>query len=162
MATLLTIIDTLAAAFVFGATVWFFFIQAPVLLSKIGRERFVPIQMNATKVLFKALVVTTAVMVAANLAGGNGPLSMAGGSALLALLGALINERFLVPKALKAGGRGYKAIKGKDVEADTAGFALDGVSADTATMHRLVVVFVVVMLAGVVPHLLMLTGVIAG
>ena len=166
MQQLSSIVGLLAAAFVFGTTVWFFFIQAPFLLARLGRERFVPIQMMATRVLGKTLVVGTllmlgaALLAAATLAGGPplSPFSPLVLSAAVALLGALVNDRVLIPRALKAGGRGHVEIRGHDKDASTAGFAADGVGAATATLHRLVVLFVVVMLAGVVPHLLILTS----
>lgn len=155
------IVDVLSMAFVFGATAWFFFLQAPLLLNKLGRERFVPIQMMATRLLAKALLVGTALMVAGALGGGaevTSPLVMTAGAALL---GALVNERVIIPKALRAGGRGHREIRGKDEMASTTGFAADGVGEATSVLHRLVVLFVVIMLAGVVSHALLLTGVIA-
>ncbi len=163
MQQLSSIVGLLAAAFVFGATVWFFFIQAPALLARLGRERFVPIQMMATRVLGKTLVVGTLLMLGAALlaaftAPSGSPLSPLVLSAGVALLGALVNERLLIPRALKAGGRGHLEIRGHDKDASTAGFAADGVGSATATLHRLVVLFVVVMLAGVVPYLLILAA----
>jgi len=47
--------DLLASSFVIGATIWFFFIQSPVLMKELARERFVPIQMRLTIVLFRTL-----------------------------------------------------------------------------------------------------------
>lgn len=165
MEPLLSVVGLLSAAFVFGTTGWFFFVQAPVLLRRLGRERFVPIQMMATKTLGKVLVAATALMLgtAAARAGADG--GFAGSalvwSAALALFGALVNERLLIPRALKAGGRGHVEVRGKDQEASTVGFAADGVGDATAVLHRLVVVFVVVMLSGVVWHLLLLAGLVA-
>ncbi len=162
MNTFLTVAGLLSAAFVFGTTAWFFFVQAPVLLARLGRERFVPIQMMATKTLGKVLVAATALTLAAAAAGAGA--GFAGSplvwSAALALFGALVNERVVITRALKAGGRGRVEVRGKDAEASTVGFAADGVGDATATMHRLVVLFVVVMLGGVVWHLLLLAKVV--
>ena len=51
------ILDVFASSFAFGATVWFFFVQSPVLLKRLGRETFVPIQMGLTVTLFQVLTV---------------------------------------------------------------------------------------------------------
>ncbi len=59
-------IDFFALAFVFGATAWFFFVQSPVLLKKLGREQFVPIQMRLTVVLFRTLIVFLFIMFGAS------------------------------------------------------------------------------------------------
>lgn len=40
------LIDLLALAFVVGSTSWFFFVQSPGLLARMGREAFVPLQMR--------------------------------------------------------------------------------------------------------------------
>ncbi|MFT5432940.1 MAG: hypothetical protein ACI9OJ_003644 [Myxococcota bacterium] len=152
-------LDFLATAFVFGTTVWFFFIQAPVLLNKFGREKFVPIQMMLTRVLAPTLLVGTLVMLGAAVA-SSADFSAPVITAAIAVLGAFVNAQFLIPRALRAGGRGHREIRGKDADASTVGFAADGVGEVTATLHRLVVLCVVVMLAGVVPHALLLAGVL--
>ncbi len=67
------VIDLFAVAFVFGATIWFFFVQSPVLLKKMGREQFVPIQMRLTVVLFKSLTISLFIMTGAS--AGHSPLN---------------------------------------------------------------------------------------
>ena len=148
-------IDLFASATVIGATVWFFFVQSPVLLRRTGRESFVPLQMRLTVVLFKtlqALLLAAAVAAAVHSPLGSWVVVTAG----IGLLGGLINQHFIVPRALKAGGRSRKDIKGKDHEGSTAGFASRGAGERTKLFHRLVVVFVVVMLAGTGTHLVTL------
>ena len=144
-------IDLFALAFVFGATGWFFFVQSPVLLKTLGREQFVPIQMRLTVVLFKALNVSLFVMLVASV--GHSPLgsssTIAAGTALIA---GLINKFYVLPKALKAGGKSRMDIRGKDNEGSTGNFASEGVGNRTKLLHRLVVLFVVIMLCGVVVH----------
>lgn len=144
-------IDLFALAFVFGATTWFFFVQSPVLLKRLGREKFVPIQMQLTVVLFRALSVLLLIMFVA--AAGHSPFGSATALAAgIALVAGLINQFVVVPRALKAGGQGRREIKGKDSEGSTASFASEGAGARTQWLHRLVVVFVVIMLGGVVVH----------
>ncbi len=144
-------IDLFALAFVFGATAWFFFVQSPVLLKTLGRERFVPIQMRLTVVLFKALMIAVLVMVGASL--GHSPLgsatTIAAGTALAAVL---INRFGVLPRALRAGGQSRTDIKGQDSEGSAANFASKGVGNRTKLLHRLVVLFVVIMLGGTVVH----------
>lgn len=160
MQSIAVAIDLFAMAFVFGATAWFFFVQAPVLMHKLGREKFVPIQMMLTKALGRVLLGGTALMLAMAFI-NSGPTSGAVITAAIALFGALVNQSVLIPRALRAGGKGHRTIRGKDNEASTAGFASEGVGDATATLHRLVVLFVVVMLGGLVSHGLLLVGAVA-
>jgi hypothetical protein len=144
-------IDLFALAFVFGATTWFFFVQSPVLLKKLGREQFVPIQMRLTVVLFRALNILLLVMLGA--AAGHSSFGSATTLAAgIALVAGLVNQFVVLPRALKAGGQSRMDIKGKDSEGSTASFASKGVGDRTQWLHRLVVLFVVIMLVGVVVH----------
>ena len=145
------IIDFFALAFVFGATAWFFFVQSPMLLKKLGREQFVPIQMRLTVVLFRTLIVILFIMLGASSA--HSPLdSSTTLAAGIALAAGLINHFLVIPNALRAGGQSRTDIKGKDSEGSIAGFASEGVGNKTQWLHRLVVLFVVIMLGGVVMH----------
>lgn len=138
-------------ASVFGATTWFFFVQSPVLLKSMGRDQFVPIQMRLTVVLFKVLTALLVIMLGASLVHDpvfSGPTI----SAVIALAGCLLNQFFVIPKALKAGGRGRNEVQGRDSEASTTTLASHGVGDQTQLLHRLVVLFVVIMLAATVVH----------
>lgn len=144
-------IDLFSMALVFGATVWFFFVQAPVLLKKVGREQFVPIQMRLTVVLFRLLSVTLLIMFGA--ATGHSPISSITTSAAgIALASGLINQFVILPRALKAGGQSYNEIKGKDSEGSIVGFASKGAGDKTQVLHRLIVVFVAIMLGAIIAH----------
>lgn len=144
-------IDLFSMAFVFGATAWFFFVQAPALLKQLGREQFLPIQMRLVVILSRALTVSLLVMLGAAI--GHSPLgSTTTLAAGIALVAGLINQFVVLPRALKAGGQSRKDIKGKDSEGSTASFASEGVSDRTKRLHRLVVLFVVIMLGGAVVH----------
>ena len=151
-------VDLFASATIFGATVWFFFVQSPVMLKRAGRESFVPMQMKLTVVLFKTL--QTLLLLAATAAAIHSPLSSAVVlTAGVGLLSGLINRHIIVPRALKAGGRSRKDIKGRDDEGSTASFASHGAGERTKTLHRLVVLFVAVMLGGVGAHLVTLVSI---
>ncbi len=144
-------IDLFALAFVFGATTWFFFVQSPVLLKRLGREAFVPVQMQLTFVLFRALSVSLLIMLSASVV--HSPFNSVNSlSAGIALAAGLINQYIVVPRALKAGGQSRREIKGKDSEGSTAGFASEGAGVRTQWLHRLVVLFVVLMLGGAFVH----------
>lgn len=105
-------IDLFALAFVFGATTWFFFVQSPVLLKRLGREKFVPIQMQLTVVLFRALSVVLLIILGAS--AGHSPFGSATTLAAgIALVAGLINQFVVVPRALKAGGRVVGTSKAK-------------------------------------------------
>ncbi|GAB1483715.1 hypothetical protein MASR2M78_25310 [Treponema sp.] len=144
-------IDLFSMALVFGATVWFFFVQAPTLLKKLGREQFVPIQMRLTVILFRTLAVSLLIMFASAM--GHSPLgSTTTLTAGIALAAGLMNQFIIIPRALKAGGQSYKDIKGKDSEGSSLGFASEGAGSRTQLLHRLVVLFVVIMLGAVLVH----------
>ena len=51
----IAILDVAVAGFLIGANIWFFFILSPSLIATMGREKFVPIQMKLTKLLFRLL-----------------------------------------------------------------------------------------------------------
>ena len=146
-----TAFNMVVAAFIFGATTWFFFVQSPHLLKRIGREAFVPIQMQLTVLLFNVLVVLTAALLVSAMVqqGIDSDIVLSAG---LALFGAAVNKFYMIPRALRAGGAGLQQVRGKDAEGTVSNFASLGVGNTTKTFHRLVVVFVVVMLAGVVWH----------
>lgn len=147
-------IDFLALAFALGATAWFFFVQSAVLMKAMGRDKFVPLQMRLVIVLFKALTVALALVFIASF-GYSDPLSHSVCSASLALAAVLFNRFVILPRALRAGGQ---SLKGKDGEGSTAGFVSDGAGGRAKVLHRLVVVFVLVMTVGMVVHGFLLTG----
>lgn len=144
-------LDLGAASFVFGATVWFFFVQSPVLLQRLGRERFVPVQMRLTVVLFKALTIAVALLSIASIAHGRGG-SAGTRAAVIALIAVSTNRWLVLPRALRAGGQSVAGLKNTDPHASVSAFASEGAGNLTKLWHRLVVLFVVVMLAAVVVH----------
>lgn len=150
---ILNAVDLMASSFVFGTTVWFFFIQSPVLLKRMGRDQFVPLQMRLTVVLFRALTVAMTIATAATVTQAGTVSSPAVLASLAALMATVINKYIVVPRALIAGGRGLKEVRGRDAEASVAKFNVEGVGSATTLLHRMVVLFVVLMLAGVVAHL---------
>ncbi|MDP1919052.1 MAG: DUF4149 domain-containing protein [Myxococcales bacterium] len=157
--TIARTIDLLALAYVFGSTAWFFFVQAPVLVKRMGRDRFVPLQMSLALVLFRSLSVALLVMAGASLASTHAPGSTLVLTALVALAGAVINTVFVLPRALKTGGVSLKEVQSIDEQKSVGNFVSQGGGEATAFWHRVVVFFVVVMLAGAVPHAVALVSV---
>lgn len=145
-------IDLLAMAFAFGATVWFFFVQSPALFRRLGREAFVPVQMRLIVVLFGALTPALAVMLIASMVHASSLGSASVLTAAVALAACVIERWVIVPRALRAGGRSRRDIAGRDADGTVTDFASIGAGNRTKALHRLVVLLVVVMLAGIVPH----------
>ena len=145
-------INFLTLAYVFGSTVWFLFIQSPALVNRIGRDRFVPLQMGLVGVLFRSLSVALLIMTVAALALEQNVLSGPVLSAATALAAALINHFFVVPRALKHGGRSLREEVTEDEQKSVSRFASEGGGEATRFWHRVLIIFVVIMLAGVVLH----------
>ncbi|RLB55088.1 MAG: hypothetical protein DRJ42_07265 [Deltaproteobacteria bacterium] len=147
------ILDVLLLSFAFGTTLWFFFVQSPALFKSMGKERFLPLQMRLTKLLFKTLAVVVPLMLGATLVHGRDPYWLHVGTAGLATLGVLTNNFVVVPRALKAGGQSLRDLQNEQApDGSVSGFASDGGGSATKVWHRMVVLFVVVMLAGLVSH----------
>jgi hypothetical protein len=146
--------DLLLSSFALGATVWFFFVQTPVLIRTMGRDKFVPIMMRLTRVHFKVLsLVLFIVLLLAILHGGlTNNFSLIG--AVVALIGAATNHFFVVPRALRAGGRGRMDAKDPADDKSIGTFAAEGSGPSAKFWHRTVIAFVAVILIGLVPHII--------
>lgn len=144
-------IDMLTTSVVLGATVWFFLIQSPTLFKAMGRERFVPLQMRLARLFFKSVTVLLLVMMVATIAHAGLVLTRATVTAAIALAAVAINHVVILPRALRAGGqsRRHDDLTGDAAAAD---FVNEGAGRSTKTLHRLVVLFVVFMLVGLVAH----------
>ena len=142
---LIVVIDLAVACFLVGANVWFFFLQSPLLISIMGREKFVPIQMKLTKLLFKSLTVAAVLLVLlAWFSGGTQTIF----GAVFAAASALAAHFVIIPRALKAGGKGRAETIAEGGDHSVAKFASEGSGPSAAFWHRMVVVFVVLILIG--------------
>lgn len=154
--SLALIMDLLLSSFVLGASVWFFFIQSPALIKWMGRDKFVPIQMRLTKILFKTLsiamvIITALALVHTGLTLTNGLVAI-----FIALGGTLFNTYYVIPRALKAGGKGRSEEKNQSNDKSVGTFAVEGSGPSAKFWHLMVVGFVVVMLGGLIPHMITL------
>ncbi|MCB9893408.1 MAG: DUF4149 domain-containing protein [Planctomycetes bacterium] len=145
-------VDLLALAFALGATLWFFFVQSPLLFKQMGRAKFVPLQMRLTKVLFRSLSVAVALMSAATVFHHAAVPSMPVCSAVAGLVGVLVNSFVVIPRALKAGAASMQDGHSCGGECAMTAFASEGGGNTTRFWHRMVVALVVVMLGGLLPH----------
>ena len=136
----------------FGAAAWFFFIQSPVLYKLMVRERFVPVQMRLSRILFTTLFISTLVTVVAAAVSSATVISPATLTAFAALLAVTVNKFVVFPKALRAGGESHKLREAQGETGTAVEFVSDGAGDSATRMHRVVVVFVLLMVAGLVAH----------
>lgn len=152
MTTVARSVDLLALAFAFGSTAWFFVIQSAVLVKRMGRDRFMPLQMSLAQVLFKSLTVALLVMLGAAMISTGDLLSMPVLTATVAFMGAAINNFFVLPRALKTGAKSLKEEQPVEEQRSVANFVSQGGGQASRFWHRAVVFFVLVMFAGLLPH----------
>jgi hypothetical protein len=153
--TLLITADLFLTGFTVGTTVWFFFIQSPMLFNLMGREKFVPIMMQMTRLWVQTMFLSTsALLVVSFVLKQNFRESLQFYFVLAGWVAILINRYVVVPKALKAGASSHQERKG-DSSKDVKSFVVEGGSkTETKTLHQTVVVFVLVMAAALVAHLI--------
>ncbi|MDQ3264385.1 MAG: DUF4149 domain-containing protein [Myxococcota bacterium] len=157
--TIARIIDLLALAYALGSTAWFFFVQAPVLVKRMGRDRVVPLLMSLAPVLFRSLSVALLVMAGAALVSTHAATSTLVLTALIALVGAVVNSAVVLPRALKTGGPSLKEGQTVEDQRSLGNFVSQGAGQASQFWHRAVVVFVLVMVGGLVPHAVALVSV---
>ena len=138
--------DLIVASFIIGANVWFFFFQSPALIGFMGRDKFVPIQMRLTKLLFRSVSVAAILLVVIAWFANINILSML--AANLTLAAALVANFFVIPRALIAGGKGRIETQAAGGDHSAAKFASEGSGPSASFWHRMVVLFVVLILAG--------------
>lgn len=129
----LAVVDTLASAVAFGSVVYFF-VQSLVLVRRLGRARFVPLQLSLVGVLFWSVTFeVTLALIAALVSGAAHEALLTGGSALgLALLLTLV----VMPRAVRAGGASLNEQRDEAAEHSAAAFTADGGGAATRFWHR--------------------------
>jgi hypothetical protein len=146
------IIDMFAMSFAFGSTVWFFFVQSPAMFKHVVREEFVPLQMRMGKLLFTSALVALALLVAASVVQSGSVTAWGSVAAAAALLFGALNKFFIFPMALRAGGESHQMKEGRGETGSPVEFASEGAGKSATAKHRLVVLFVVAMVAGLVTH----------
>ena len=158
MTSSIRFIDYLAVALSLGAIVWFFFVQSPLLIRRIGSYDFVPLQMRMTRVLFRYLSVLSIIVVVAVVAAGNELTGVPMVSSVVAAIATLTNALFVVPRALRAGGHTRSEERTEEENRSVARFASEGGGEASRLGHRLVVVFVLIQAAGLITRATHLVG----
>lgn len=144
-------IGTLAASLSSGALAWVFLVQAPLLSRRLGRDRFVPLQMSLVKPLVGLTVATSAVMLATR--GDERHLLFAGLS-----LGLSLAFLAVAPRALKAGAQSLKEGLSADDKHSAGRFVADGGGKASRVWHRVLGATVLALLASQVAWLLTPVG----
>ncbi len=145
-------IDLLALSYAFGGIAWFFFVQAPVLVRRLGRDRSVPLLMGLAPALFRSTTVALLVMFGASFAVAGTLHAWPVVTAALALIGSAANAFVVLPRALRTGGRSLRETQDVETQKSVANFVSQGAGEASRGWHRAVVLFVVVTLAGLLPH----------
>ena len=154
--------DAALAGGVLAVTIWFFFLQSPVLFRLMGRKAFVPVMMKLTQLYFDCLLPATAAVAALALMGqSDGYLQQKIAQphvffAILALAFAAVNRQVVVPMALAAGRRSAKERAAHDTKEVIDFVSQGGSKTETKTLHRTVVALVLLMAASMTAHLAML------
>ncbi|MDH3456067.1 MAG: DUF4149 domain-containing protein [Gemmatimonadota bacterium] len=150
--SILTALDLLAVAFVFGASIWFFFVQSPALMKRLGRQEFVPLQMRLSILFFSTALASVGVVMVASLALSGFNFTQTTITAGLALGATAINKYTVLPRALRAGGFSRGQRERANESASASDFVAEGAGPSAALLHRTVVVFVAIMLAALLAH----------
>lgn len=146
-----SILDTLSAALLIGATVWFFGLQSPFLLRLMGRDSFIPIQMQLTRRFLTFAVCTAAAMSVA--AFSRTDLSLHTKTVAWIALASSLATRFLIlPRAFQAAGKARR--EGAAPNPSATSFVSDGAGRSARLMHRVVVGFVALMLLSTIGHVM--------
>lgn len=133
MNTLAAAVETLTAAIALGSIVWFFFVQTPVLLRRMGRDRFVPLQLSLAPPLFKTTLVLMTLTVASAWAAGAHESLLISGAAWLVSLGLVL---VVVPRAVRAGGASLSESLEGGAQRSVTRFTADGGGEATKVWHR--------------------------
>lgn len=140
-------IDLLALAPIslsLGASLWVFIFQPLGLIKTMPRPQFIGLQMRLarhwSRVMFGLAVPTTV----ATLLGRSSHAEHV--PALLALVAAFVQWRWVLPRALQAGGESLRVDAAHDL--DAASFISEGGGAATQRWHRLVLTFLLLYFGG--------------
>lgn len=134
MSHLAAVVDEFAFALVLGSLGWFFFVQTPVLMKRMGRDRFVPLQLSLVGPLFRTVLgVATVGLVAAVL---STTAQLALGSAAAAWVLSVLLLLVVVPRAVRAGGASLSESLAPEQQQALGRFTVDGGGDATKGWHR--------------------------
>lgn len=134
MSHLAAVVDELAFALVLGSLGWFFFVQTPVLLKRMGRDRFVPLQLSLVKPLFRTVLGVVTVGVVAAFLSTTGHLAL--GSAAASWVLSVVLLFVVAPRAMRAGGESLAESLDSEQQKALGRFTVDGGGDSTKVWHR--------------------------
>eukprot|EP00581_Thalassiosira_minuscula_P019681 CAMPEP_0183728290 /NCGR_PEP_ID=MMETSP0737-20130205/27663_1 /TAXON_ID=385413 /ORGANISM="Thalassiosira miniscula, Strain CCMP1093" /LENGTH=168 /DNA_ID=CAMNT_0025960183 /DNA_START=135 /DNA_END=641 /DNA_ORIENTATION=- len=165
MNSFLIAFDQLFAGFTISITIWHFFLQAPTLMKLLGKEKFVPLMMQLTRLWVKTVFVSssalliTAMWLSYNYQAIIVP-TMKFHWVGIGWLSIFINRYVIVPRALKAGARSVQQRKGDGSKDFIQDFVVEGGGKnETKALHQTVVLFVLIMVGSFFGHLVDLAAV---
>jgi hypothetical protein len=126
-----------------------------------GREKFVPIMMQMTRVWVRTMFYSvTGLLLVSWIIQQQFQSSLKHYIVLVAWLAILANRFVIVPRALKAGAKSHDERKGDNTK-DVKDFVVQGGSkTETKTLHQAVVLCVLIMAGALLAHLVDLTVVV--
>lgn len=134
MSHVATAFDRLAFALVVGSLGWFFFVQTPVLMKRLGRDRFVPLQLSLVRPLYRTVLALVTVGGVSALLSTSSHLAL--GSAAASWLLALVLLALVVPRAVRAGGASLAESLDPSQQTSVGRFTVDGGGDATKVWHR--------------------------
>ena len=147
----LAVVDTLASAFAFGGLTWFFFVQTMVLVKRLGRARFVPLQLGLVRPLFGSVSVASLVALGVSVFGGGSHEQVVSAGA------ALVTASFILfvvaPRAMRAGGESLRESMEGEAAQSAVRFTADGGGEATRVWHRVLGLLTVVLGGALGVHL---------
>lgn len=127
-------IAQLSFAVLVGSLVWFFFVQTMFLMKRLGRDRFVPLQLVLVRPLFKTVLVLSLIGAAAAWIARASFIGLGLAAAAVFLAAALVG--LVVPRAVRAGGASLRETVSADDEPSLGRFTTDGGGDATKVWHR--------------------------
>lgn len=127
-------VDEFAFALVLGSLGWFFFVQTPVLMKRMGRDRFVPLQLSLVKPLFRTVLGLVTVGGVAAFLSTTAHLAL--GSAAVSWVLSVVLLFVVAPRAMRAGGASLAESLDSEQQKALGRFTVDGGGDSTKVWHR--------------------------
>ncbi|MBM4778231.1 MAG: DUF4149 domain-containing protein [Archangiaceae bacterium] len=134
MSHLVAMVDELSFALVLGSLGWFFFVQTPVLMKRMGRDRFVPLQLSLVRPLFRTVLALTTIGAIGAVLSTTAHLAL--GSAAASWLLSVLLLFVVAPRAMRAGGASLAESLDPEQQKALGRFTVDGGGDSTKVWHR--------------------------
>ncbi|MBL8935305.1 MAG: DUF4149 domain-containing protein [Archangium sp.] len=134
MSHLAAVVDEFAFALVLGSLGWFFFVQTPVLMKRMGRDRFVPLQLSLVRPLFRTVLALATIGAIGAFLSTTAHLAL--GSAAASWLLSVLLLFVVAPRAMRAGGASLAESLDPEQQKALGRFTVDGGGDSTKVWHR--------------------------